>query len=222
MAAFIDDLTLILDLLVLVTIIVFYTGFCVWVEYRRKDHERAVSHLQSGAALLAMLGGGIGLIALWGELTWPIPPAFGGYDLFFFDPLFMLSIILVAFGIVVWKGLPTHFVGILSAVSGAGIVYYGARGYLIPLTLDPLETLLLYLGMGAMAIMAYPATLFVDWFVVGPTSARASPLPSNPTPDYPWLWRILIGMFLLAVVLAGVAAIFYGFDAAWAHLAAPP
>ena len=36
------------------------------------------------------------------------------------------------------------------------------------------------------------------------------------------MWNLLIGAFLLLLVLAGVAALFYGFDSAWAHLAAPP
>ena len=219
---FIDDLTLVLDLLILVTVAVFYTAFCVWVEARRKDTERAVSHLQAGAGMLGLLGVGIGIIAVWGELTWPIPPSFGGYDLFFFDALFLLAVILVGFGMLVWRGLPTHFVGIISAVAGSGIIYYGARGYLVGLTTEPLETLLMYLAFGGVAILAYPATLYVDWFVVGPSNAKASPLPSGPTPDYPWLWRVLIGLFLVVIVLAGIAAVTYGFTAAWAHLASPP
>ncbi|HTW76882.1 MAG TPA: DUF981 family protein [Thermoplasmata archaeon] len=220
--SFIDDLTLILDLLVLVTVAVFYTAFTVFVQYRRKDHERAVSHLQSGAAMLGMLGAGIGLIAVWGELTWPIPVAFGSYDLFFFDPLFMLAIILLGFAFVVWRGVPTHIVGILAAVAGSGIIYYGTRAYQIGLTQDPLETFLLYLAFGGAAIMTFPATLFVDWFITGPTNPRSSPLPSKESPDYPWLWRVLVAIFLIAVVLAGVAAVSYGFTAAWAHLASPP
>jgi putative membrane protein len=217
--AFIDDLTLILDLLILVTVAIFYTSFSVWVQYRRKDSERSLGHLQEGAALLAVLGAGIGLVAIWGETTWPLP---GAYDLFFFDPLYMFSLILIAFGIAVWRGLPTHLVGILAAVMGSGIVYYGARAYELSLTKDPLETFLMYLAFGGMGIMAYPATLFIDWFVVGPTNARASPLPSGPTPDYPWLWRVLVGLFLVVVVVAGIAAVAYGFSSAWSHLQSPP
>ncbi|HTZ61332.1 MAG TPA: DUF981 family protein [Thermoplasmata archaeon] len=219
---FVDDLTLILDLMILVTVVIFYTAFCVWYEYRRQDHERATSHLQGGAGFLALLGVAIGAIALWGEITWPIPPQFGSYDLFFFDPLFLLALVLIGFGVMVWKGLPTHLVGIVAAVSGSGIIYYGARAYQLSLTLDPLETFLLYLAFGGVAILAFPATLFIDWFIVGPTNAKASPLPSKDVPDYPWLWRILVGLFLVAVVLAGIAAVSYGFTAAWAHLASPP
>ena len=219
---FIDDLTIILDLLILVTVLVFYTGFCVWVEYRRHDLDRANTHLRGGAAMLGILGGAIGLIALWGETTWPISSAIAQYNLFFFDPLFMLALILIGFSLAVWRGFPTHFVGIFSAVAGCGIVYYGARGYIIGLTLDPLETFLLYLAFGAVAIGAYPTTLFIDWFIVGPKNATLAPLPSGERPDYPWMWRLLIGTFLLLVVLAGIAAVAYGFTSAWAHLASPP
>ncbi len=219
---FIDDLTLILDLLILVAVLVFYTAFCTWWEYRRKDADRAVSHLHAGAAILALLGVGIGLLALWGELTWPIPPSFGAYDSFFFDPLFLLSIILAGFGYLVYRGLPTHFIGILALVSGSGIIYYGARAYQIGLTTEPLETFLMYLAFGGVGILAFPATLFLDWFVVGPTNPRAAPLPSGPVPDHPWLWRGLVGLFLLVVVIAGIAAVVYGFTVAWSHLASPP
>ncbi len=220
--SFIDDLTLILDLLILATVVVFYTAFTVFVQYRRKDHERAVSHLKGGASMLALLGGGIGLVALWGELTWPIPVSFGAYDLFFFDPLFMLSIILIGFGVAVYRGLPTHFVGIVAAVAGSGIIYYGTRAYQLGLTQDPFETFLLYLAFGGVAILAYPATLFVDWFITGPVDPKTAPLPSPASPAYPWLWRTLVGLFLIAVILAGIAAVAYGFTAAWAHLASPP
>jgi len=219
---FIDDLTLILDLMILVTVLVFYTGFCVWYGYRKRDLDRANNHLRGGSALLALLGGGIGLVAVWGELTWPIPPEFGSYDLYFFDPLFLLSLVLIGFGIAVWKGFPTHMVGIVTAVSGCGIVYYGTRGFLVGLTEDPLETYLMYLAFGAMAIAAFPATLFVDWFIVGPKNAAASPLASADTPAYPRMWYILVGGFLALVVIAGIAAVAYGFTSAWAHLASPP
>jgi putative membrane protein len=217
--AFVDDLTLILDLMILVAVTVFYTGFFVWVHAWRKDAQRALSHLREGSFILAMLGGLIGVIALWGEFTWPLP---GAYNLYFFDPLIMLALLLVAFGTAVTFRLPTHFVGMLGVVIGSGVIYYGSRAYWLGLTKEPFETLLLYLGFGAMAILSYPATLFVDWFVVGPQYAAAAPLPSTPTPAYPKLWTVLLGLFLLVVVLAGIAALLYGFSTAWSHLESPP
>jgi uncharacterized membrane protein len=217
--AFIDDLSLVLDLLILVASVVFYTGALVWFEFRRKDTARANTHLREGAFLMGLLGVFSGALGLWGEMNWPLPAS---YNLFFFDAVVMMSLVLIAFAAAVFLRLPTHFVGMLSVIVGLGILFYGVRAYQVGLTLDPWTTLLLYLGFGGMAIMAYPATLFVDWFVVGPATAGADPLPSPPIPNYPWLWRILLGMFLLAVFLAGLAAVGYGVDTVWGHLAAAP
>jgi preprotein translocase subunit SecE len=36
------------------------------------------------------------------------------------------------------------------------------------------------------------------------------------------LWSAVAALFLIVVVLAGIAAIFYGYDSAWKHLASPP
>jgi|HubBroStandDraft_1064217.scaffolds.fasta_scaffold249940_2 uncharacterized membrane protein len=221
---FTDDLSLIVDLLILVCAVVFYTGVLVWFEFHRKDSLRAYTHLRAGALLLGLLGALIGIFALWGELTWPINgfPTATSYDLFFFDMLVFLSLLLVAFAVTVWCRLPTHFVGMLSVVAGLGVLFYGVRAYQLGLTLEPLETLLMYVAFGGVAILVYPATLFVDWFVVGPQVSGADPLPSPSTPNYPWIWRILLGLFLAAVVVAGIAAVLYGINIVWAHLANPP
>jgi uncharacterized membrane protein len=229
---FIDDLSLITDLLILVPCLVFYTGFTVWLNVRQKDLPRAQAHLREGGIMLGIVGVIIGIFAIWGETTWPLAvntPAgnvLASYDLFFFDMLVLLSVLLVAFGVTVALRLPTHFVGMMAVVTGFGVGFYAYRGYTMTpaLTLDPLQTFLLYLAFGGMAIFSYPATLFVDWFVVGPTKPESSPLASDPTPraQYRWMWIILLGIFLGVVVLAGIAAVWYGFDIGWAHLAAPP
>jgi uncharacterized membrane protein len=217
---FVDSLTLVLDLLILVCATIFYTGFFVWYNTRKGDIPRAQAALKEGAYLLVLLGGLAGIIAIWGEETFPL--AFGAntsYNPYFFDPLTLVAFLSVAFGLAILVKMPTHFVGMLSVVCGVGVMYYGIRAdYFLGLTLDPLETLLLYLGFGAMAILAYPVTLYVDWFVTGPTNPSVTPLPSAPRPSSPRMWTVLIGMFLLWVALAGSAAAAYGLDAAWGHL----
>jgi uncharacterized membrane protein len=110
----------------------------------------------------------------------------------------------------------------LGVVIGFGIMYYGYRGYTLSLTEEPFETLLLFLAFGGVAVLSYPVTLFLDWFVVGPAIPGVDPLPSGPTPRYPKMWTVLLGLFMVVVILAGIAALFYGFDTAWAHLASPP
>jgi len=222
--AFIDDLTLILDLLILMTAAVFYTAVLVWFEFRRRDPIRAYSHLKEGAVIIGLIGLVLGFFAIWGEITWPITgfPTALSYDLFFFDVLIMLSLLLVAFAITVRLRLPTHFVGMLGVITGLGVLFYGFRAYQLGLTKDPLETLLMYMAFGAMAILSYPVTLFVDWFVVGPTTPGADPLPTEPRPKYPKMWAAFLGLFLLVVFLAGLAAVLYGISSAWAHIGAPP
>jgi putative membrane protein len=225
---FTDDLTLVLDLLILVACAVFYTGFMVWLEMRRNDRVRAQAQLREGALVMGCLGAVLGLVALWGEFTWPLNASVAGsnvlaaYDLLFFDSLVLLAFLLVSFAIAVNLRRPTHIVGMLGVVIGFGIMYYGYRGYTLSLTLEPLETLLLFLGFGAVAVLSYPVTLYLDWFVVGPSVPGVDPLPSDPTPRYPKMWTLLLALFLAVVVLAGIAALFYGFDTAWAHLANPP
>jgi uncharacterized membrane protein len=222
--AFIDDLGLVVDLLILLTAAIFYTGVMVWFEFRRKDPVRAYTHLRGGTVLIGLLGALIGIFALWGELTWPIAgfPTALSYDLFFFDMLLLLSLLLIAFAVSIRLRLPTHFVGMLGVIIGLAVLFYGFRAWQLQLTEDPLETLLMYMAFGAVSIGTYPVTLFIDWFVVGPQVPGADPLPSKTTPDYPWIWRILLGTFLLLVVLAGIASVWYGIDIIWGHLGAPP
>jgi uncharacterized membrane protein len=171
-----------------------------------------------------LLGALIGLFAVWGELAWPITgfPGAQSYDLFFYDVLILLGLLLVAFAAAVRFRYPTHLVGMLGVIIGLGVLFYGVRAYQLSLTKDPLETLLMYMAFGGVAILSYPATLYLDWFVVGPSVPSVDPLPSPPAPAYPWIWRVLLGLFMAAVVLAGVAAVLYGINAAWAHLASPP
>jgi uncharacterized membrane protein len=210
-----DDLSLVLDLLILVIATVFYTSVLVWFEVRRKDLVRANTHLREGAILLGLEGLFMGLIAVWGEMTWPL---FGQYNVFFFDVVLMLSLVLIAFAAAVWYHFPTHFVGMLAVISGLGVLFYGVRAYDLHLTLDPRDTFYLYLSFGAVAIASYPATLFIDWFVVGPTSPGSDPLPSGSTPSWPWIWRVLLAGFLLLVILAGIAAVGFGISTVWGHL----
>jgi len=221
---FVDDLSVIVDLLVLVAVVIFYTGFLVWFHtLYKKDAPRAYTHLREGGFVLALLGSLIGLFAIWGEFVWPLTfqtpgGPFTVYNIFFFDPLILLSLLLVGFGAAVWFKLPTHFIGVMAVVSGGGVIYYGYLGYQNNLTLDHLETFLLFLVWGVMAIASYGATLFVDWFVIGTQNPNAGPLASSPTPAFPRMWTVLILLFLVVVVLAGVAAIWYGQDITWGHL----
>lgn len=215
MASFIDPLTLILDLLVLVAVAVFYTGALVWWDARRTRIEAAHASLRAGGAVLGLLGAILLAIGLWGEIAWPLP---GSYNLLFFDSIVMLAFVLLAFAALALWGLPTSFAGIVSLVAGAGVIYYGWSGYQLGLTKSPIEMFLLYLAFGAAGILAFPATLYADMFVIGPFRSGLGNAVPRPTA----LWTGLVGLFMLVLVLAGIAAIIFGFNTAWAHLASPP
>ncbi|MGI0054549.1 MAG: DUF981 family protein [Thermoplasmata archaeon] len=211
----IDNISLIVNLLILIAVVVFYMGFYVWFNFRRKDLDRAVTGLREGALLLIVLGSITGIIALWGELTFPLP---GSYNVFFFDPLALLALLIGTFGLTVWFRLPTHFVGVLGVVVGSGIIFYGARAFQLGLTTDPLETFLLYLAFGCLAIGSIIPTLFMDWFVLGPKSPNVQPIGSSGTPEFPRLWTALLAIFLAVAFLAGLAALLYAFGIVWGHL----
>jgi len=225
---FTDDLTLMIDLLVLVTAAAFYTGVTVWFQLSRGDLGRARAHLREGSIAMGGLGAIIGLFAFWGEFTWPLSLVFSGsnvlaaYDILFFDSLMMLAFLLVSFAIAVNLRLPTHMVGVLGIFIGAAIFFYGYRAYNLSLTEQPLETFLMFLAFGGVAILSYPATLFVDLYVVGPQNPEVAPFTDGPKPSYPMLWSAVAALFLVMIVLAGIAAVAYGYTAAWGHLANPP
>jgi putative membrane protein len=219
MPSFIDPLTLILDLMVLVAVAVFYTGALVWWHTRHTEIERARQHLRAGGAMLTGLGAIFLVLGLWGEMVWPLP---GSYNLLFFDSIVMLAFVLIAFGALTLLNLPTQFAGVLSLVAGAGVIYYGWRAYQIGLTNSPIEMFLLYLGFGAAGILAYPATLFADLFVLWPARTAAEGTAPSRTMGSMTMWTAVLALFLVVLVLAGVAAIVFGFNTAWAHLENPP
>jgi len=217
--ASIDNLSIVVDLLVVLMVAVFYTGGLVWFNYRRKDLDRAEKSLREGAWLIGFLGALIGILAIWAETTCPL--TFGSstvYNVFFFDPLVLLAFLAIAFAILVTFRLPTHFVGFLGVVVGIGVLYYAIHGYQLGLTKDPLETLLMYCAFGGVAILLYIPTLFLDWFIVGPRAPSVQPIASSPTPANPRMWTGLLGFFMAVVFLAGLAAVLYGFSIVWSHV----
>ena len=215
----VDNLSVLVDLLIILAVAVFYTGVLVWFNYRNKDLERAEKNLRTGAGAIGLLGGIIGAFALWAEMTFPL--TFGTssvYNVFFFDPLVMLAFLTIMFALAIRFRLPTHYVGVFGVVIGAGVIYYGVHAYQLGLTKEPFETLLMYLAFGGTALLLYIPTLFVDWFIVGPKVPTVQPIASSPTPSYPKMWTALLALFLAVTFLAGVAALLYGFSIAWSHL----
>ena len=135
----------------------------------------------------------------------------------FYDTTVLAGIILVGFAVSLWFKIPSHLIGIIAFVSGWGVIYYGARAYLLGLTNEPLDTFAMYLAFGALAVLSMPVTLFVDWYVT-----RSQTLGASAAPSYPKMWNYVLGPFLLFAVLAGAASILMGFNTIWSHLAKAP
>lgn len=211
-----DYLAIVVDLMVLVAVAVFYTGFAVWFNYRKDDLNRANAALRQGGVAIVLLGVLLGVLGMFGELYQPLFNL--SYNVFFFDPLTMLAFLLVAFGVLILLRLSTTIVGVLGAASGVAVLYYGVVAYQDGLTLDPVETLLMYIAFGVLACALLIPTLFIDWFITGPKYPNTQPIASDPTPKYPMMWNLLIGIFMLTVFLAGLAAALYGLNIAWGHI----
>jgi len=226
---FIDDLGLVLNLITLVAVAVFYTAFLVWMSMRSHDVARAQTQLRAGALVLGILGVVLLAFALWGEFTWPLnvtlpdgTNVLAAYNILFFDALTMGGIVLVAFALTVRLRLPTSFAGILGVLVGSALIFYGYRAYNLSLTLDPTEAFALYLAFGGAAILSFPVTLYIDFFVVAPSTPDVAPMSPEIAARYPKVWLGFNAFFLIVLVLAGIAAIIYGFNTIWAHLGAPP
>jgi putative membrane protein len=217
--AFIDNLGFELGLMVLTTAVAFYTGFVVWWYRRQGDLARSVEYLRGGGLMLGVLGLFLSILGFWGELAWPLP---GQYNLLFYDPTLLGGMMLVGFAVTVYYRIPTQYLGVVGGVAGLGIAYYGARGYMLNLTKEPLEMFLLFLGFGVMMALSYPVTLFVDWYVLHPGEPAADTSPGAKAPAYPAIWNAPVLLFLALTALAGIAAILMGFNTVWSHLEYAP
>ena len=114
-------------------------------------------------------------------MTWPFLASDGlaGYNIFFFDVLILFGIVLMAYAVSAYLNVRLQYVGLLALVAGAVTIFYGWTGYTASpaFTKDPFDTLLLYLGFGAAAMFAFPATLIVDYYL-GATDALKAPFTS--------------------------------------------
>ncbi len=174
--AFLDDLALIEVLLALAAALFAYGGVRVWYAIRSNDPASVRGVLRGLGVPLGAVGVLTLTIAVWGETAWPFPAADGmaGYNIFFFDPLALLGLLLVAYALVATLSLKLEYVGLLAFVSGAVTMFYGWTGYTASpaFTKDPLETFLLYLAFGAAGLTAFPATVVVDHYLGRAESGR--------------------------------------------------
>ncbi len=166
---FVDDLALVQVLLALVASVLAYAGVRVWWAIRTNDPQGLRSVLRGTAVPMAGLGLVALVLALWGEMTWPFlaSDGLGGYNIFFFDPIVLLGIVLLSYAATVVLSAKLQYVGLVAFVAGAVTMFYGYTGYTASpaFTKDPLDTLLLYLAFGAAGVFALPASIVVDYFL---------------------------------------------------------
>ena len=216
--AFVDNLGFELGVMVLTTAVAFYTGFMVWWFRRKNDLARATMNLRGGALMLGFLGVFLAILGFWGEFLWPLP---GQYNVLFYDPTLFGGLLLIGFALLVYWELPTQYLGVVAGVTGLGIAYYGVRGYLLSLTKEPWEMLGLFLAFGLMVALAFPISLFIDWYVSEPAKRVGTASPAT-LPPIPAMWTIVVMVFLAFTAIAGVAAILMGFNTIWSHLEYAP
>jgi len=165
---FIDDLALVEVLLLLAAATLAYGGFMSWWAIRTNDQKGLRNVLHGMAIPLAGVGVAITGLALWGEMTWPFLASDGmaGYNIFFFDPLLLFGLVLMAYATSAYLTVRMQYVGLFALIAGAVTIFYGYTGYTASpaFTLDPLDTLLLYVAFGAAGIFAFPATIVMDYY----------------------------------------------------------
>lgn len=174
--AFIDDLALVEVLLLLAGAILAYGGAVSYWAIRKNDPKGLRSALRGMAIPVGGVGAVTMTVAIWGEMTWPFPAAFSmaGYNIFFFDALALFGLVLLAYAASAFLGARLQYVGVLALVSGGVLAFYGytAYGAAKPFTTEPLDTYLLYLGFAGAGIMAFPATVIVDYYLAATETLR--------------------------------------------------
>jgi putative membrane protein len=180
---FLDNLALIEVLLLLAAATLAYGGLMAWWAIRTNDEKGLRSVLHGMAIPLGGVGIAITALAMWGEMTWPFLASDGmaGYNIFFFDPLLLFGLVLVAYAASAYLTVRMQYVGLFALIAGAVTIFYGWSGYTAhpAFTKDPLDTLLLYTAFGGAGIFAFPATVVMDYYCWASDKSRL-PWVSSP------------------------------------------
>lgn len=238
--AFIDPLAFVEVMLFLTAVVGTWVSLESLGAVRRDRPDELRAILQGAAVPFLTLGAVAFLLSFWGETTWPLP---GSYNILFWDVFFLFGIVLLSFGFAFYRGIRIQYSGLMALAAGIIVIFYGVTGYQQGLTKDPLETLLLYLGFGAVAILSLPASLVADWFLapVRPTQFPWSRAPEVKEPTggavtevaaphelsatfrrVVSLAKVVAYLFPVFFGLAAIAALLYIASTVPAHLMSPP
>lgn len=170
---FIDILAFQQVTLLLAAVLIGYVGVLTAFALRRNDLAGLKSTLLGGAIPVGAVGGIATILGIVGEITWPfgLAGSLASYNIEFTDVylLFGMTLLILAVSMAVAKKL--QFAGLFALVAGGVTISYGWAAYGLGMTKDPLETFLLYGAFGLAGVLAFPATVAVDYFLAHPESA---------------------------------------------------
>ncbi len=169
------------------------------LSWRGKDNE---SKARPFAAVLGVLGFYTVATGLYGQFAWPLP---GSYNILFYDIYTLWGLLIVGLAWSLRDRLKLQPLGVLATLMGFMSLYYGITGYGLGLTQSPIALLGLYSLFGISGVLGYPATRMFD------EAGRKS-----------GIWKAVGMIFVIALVLGSLLAIFIGAAALPAHLASPP
>ena len=216
---FVDYLAFGLLSISIVSLLILYLTVDAYFRYSRTGDVHVENFLREGAVPLALFGGVIFILGFYSEIMWPIQiattnvaaaKAFAGYNILFFDPLFLMGIVVIAFAMTVRFGYKMQTFGVLALYAGIAAIYYGYEGFKLNMSSEPTALLLMYFAFGSVGILSYPITLLIDHMQ---TTSR--PLIRG--------WSmILFVLFWVAVIGAIASSGYIGFSAVGSHMASAP
>ncbi len=165
---FVDFLAFQEVLLLIAAVMVGYVGVAGLLAMRRNDAAALKGTLKSGAIPIGSVGAIATTLAIWGEVAWPLP---GSYNILFTDVYLLFGLTLVILAVSLATSSRLQFAGIFALVAGGITIAYGWSGYHLGMTKEPLETFLLYGAYGLAGVLAFPATLVADHYLLHPTSS---------------------------------------------------
>jgi uncharacterized membrane protein len=247
---FVDDLGFVVALILAGAALLTYTSVRAFWHILRNDPARVRATIKGSAIPAGIIGAAALAVGLFIEFTWPflLSDGLGSYDIFFGDVVCLFAMVMIVYAIVGYLGLKLEYAGFFAFVGGVITAWYGYWGYttlvspgVLGLTKDPLETFLLYGAYAAAGVFAFPAALFVDWYLEHPgrtfpkLSVSMRPISeeageSTATGEgseklryhVPY-WAYLVTVwFPVFMFLAAIAAWFYIGAILPAHLTSPP
>lgn len=167
--AFIDLLAFEQVLLLATAVIVGYVGVAAYWAMRHDDVAGVKSALKGAAIPIGFVGAVATVLAIWAEMVWPYPgPYLTSYNILFNDTYLLFGITLVTLAISLAISAKLQYAGLFALVAGGVTIAYGWNGYVLGMTKEPFETLLLFGAFGLAGILSFPATLITDHYLAHP------------------------------------------------------